>query len=542
MYLLRLISILVLLARRRLDRLIPRQNLSAWARICLLPLRAIPTPQETPAESLRQSFEELGPIFVKLGQILSTRRDLFAPEVADELRKLQDQVPPFDTGTARDIVESSLEQSIETLFARFDDHPLAAASLAQVHTAQLHSGEEVIVKIIRPGIQNEIRRDLDLMYGLARLMLRIWPDARRLHPVEVVSDYERTVLDECDLTLEAANTMQLRSNWLNSGKLYVPEVFYDYCRPNVMVMERIHGITAADVDIMRAKGVNMKRLAHLGVEIFFTQVFKDNFFHADMHPGNVFIDITEPDNPTYIALDCAIIGSLTDQDKTYLAKNLLSFFRRNYHEVARLHVESGWVPPHTDVREFESVIRAVCEPVFQKPISEISFGRVLLSLFQTARRFDMEVQPQLVLLQKTLLNIEGMGRQLYPELDLWETAAPFMEDWMRDRMGIRGLVNEISKHAPHWLNQLPELPQLALDTFNEFQQLSHNNREQTRVLTALRAELESQARSRRLTRLGGIALIGAILFPLSGIAASPEALIGSSLLGSLGIYWMFIRP
>ncbi|MDZ7685189.1 MAG: ubiquinone biosynthesis regulatory protein kinase UbiB [Gammaproteobacteria bacterium] len=543
MAVLRLIGIFFLLARKRLDRLArDRRKLSAPARLALLPLKLLPEPKETPAASFRLAFEELGPIFVKFGQILSTRRDLFSPETADELRKLQDRVPPFDSDEARRVVEASLQAPVAELFARFDREPLAAASLAQIHTAQLKTGEEVVIKIIRPGIEAKIHRDLRVMYLLARALLRVWPDARRLHPVDVVADYERTILDECDLALEASNTMRLRANWNHTGKLYVPEVFYDFCRPNVMVMERIYGITAADIDIMRERGVNMKRLAHLGVEIFFTQVFEDNFFHADMHPGNVFIDITDPDNPSYIALDCAIIGSLTEDDKTYLARNLLAFFHRDYYEVARLHVESGWVPTDTDVREFEAVIRSVCEPVFQKPISEISFGRVLISLFQTARRFDMEVQPQLVLLQKTLLNIEGMGRQIYPELDLWETAAPFMEKWMAERIGVSGLIKQIGKQAPDFFQHLPELPQLALDTIGEMRQLARNNREQTRVLTELRSELESQAKSRRFTRLGGVALVAAILFPVTGLAASPEALIGSSVLGSLGIYWLFIRP
>ncbi len=543
MPILRLFGILALVARKRLDRLVGNKgSLSPLARACLLPLRLIPAPDEPAARSFRRAFEDLGPIFVKFGQILSTRRDLFDPETADELRNLQDRVAPFDTRIAIEQVERSLGAPIADVFDRFDEEPLAAASLAQVHAARLKSGEEVVVKIIRPGIEDRIRRDLRVMYMLARALLRIWPDSRRLHPVEVVEDYERTILDECNLELEAANTMRLRSNWHHSGKLYVPEIFYDYCRPDVMVMERIHGITAADIDIMRERGVNMKRLAHLGVEIFFTQVFDDNFFHADMHPGNVFIDITDPDNPTYIALDCAIIGSLTEDDKNYLAKNLLAFFHRDYHEVARLHVESGWVPADTNVREFEAVIRSVCEPYFQKPISEISFGRVLVSLFNTARRFNMEVQPQLVLLQKTLLNIEGMGRQIYPELDLWETAAPYMERWMSERVGLTGLIHQLGKQAPNLLQQLPELPQLALDTLGEVQQLARNNREQTRLLGELRGELESQAKSRRFTRLGGVALVAAILFPVSGLAATPEALIGSSLLGSLGVYWMFIRP
>lgn len=542
----RLIGILIIIARHRLDRLLPKDLKVPFRYRWLLALvRLVPAPEATPATSLRLTFETLGPVFIKLGQLLSTRKDLLSDEVADELEKLQDRVPPFPVDEARLVVEQSLGQPIDQVFSRFDLTPLASASVAQVHSAMLASGEEVVVKILRPGIKPLVERDLRVMYMLAHLLERASLDGKRLRPVDIVRDYEHTVLNELDLMLEAANAVQLRSNWQHSGKLYVPAVFWDYTRSDVMVMERIYGLTAADVDGMRERNVDMKQLAHLGVEIFFTQVFDDNFFHADMHPGNVFIDATDPAKPSYIALDCAIIGSLTEDDKNYLARNLLAFFRRDYHEVARLHIESGWVPGDTDVKEFESVIRSVCEPVFQKPIKEISFGRVLLSLFQTARRFNMEVQPQLVLLQKTLLNIEGMGRQIYPDLDLWETAAPFMERWMRDRMGVSGLIKRISKNAPRWLEQLPDLPQLAFDALTEVQQLGKNNRAQTLILTQLKGELEQQGRARRYNRLGGVALVGALmaaLVPLTGTAAMPEAMIGSSLLGSLGVYWMFIRP
>jgi len=382
------------------------------------------------------------------------------------------------------------------------------------------------------------------MYLLANFLERGWEDGRRLHPVTVVSDYERTILDELNLLLEAANATQLRKNWDQSGKLYVPLVYWDYCRPNVMVMERIHGLGSADVQGLRDRGVNMQKLAHLGVEIFFTQVFDHNFFHADMHPGNVFIDASDPENPTYIALDCAIIGSLTENDKNYLARNLLAFFNQDYYEVARLHVESEWVPFDTDIKEFEAVIRSVCEPIFQKPISEISFGKVLLSLFQTARRFDMEVQPQLVLLQKTLLNIEGMGRQLYPQLDLWQTAAPYMERWMKDRMGIRGLLKQVGDHAPSLVGQLPELPQLALTALAELKHLGRNNRQQTQLLQQLQNTLEQSDRRQRSTRLGGTSLLLAFAVaasPVAGIAPHMALQLSAGALGCLGVYWMFIK-
>ena len=546
MRVLRLLGILMVIARHRLDRLLPTDFARPlWSRMSLAILRLIPTPRSPAAVSLRLTFEELGPIFIKFGQILSTRRDLFSEESANELQKLQDHVPPFDSAIARRIVEDGLGAPIDSIFSRFDDEPLASASLAQVHAAVLRSGEQVVVKIIRPGVERRIQKDLAVMYMLAQLLEKVWVDGRRLHPVEVVEDYERTILDELNLQLEAANQTQLRANWQFSGKLYVPEVHWDYVRRNVMVMERIHGLTAGDIEGMRARNVNMKKLAHLGVEIFFTQVFADNFFHADMHPGNVFIDASDPENPTYIALDCAIIGSLTEEDKTYLAKNLVAFFRKDFYEVARLHVESAWVPADTDIKEFESVIRSVCEPVFQKPIKEISFGRVLVSLFQTARRFNMEVQPQLVLLQKTLLNIEGMGRQIYPDLDLWETAAPFMERWMSERMGLQGMLKRIAQSAPRWIEQLPELPEAALQALAEIRQLGKTNREQTRMLGQLNDALKDQARGRRYTRLGGVALVAALIaaiIPLTGYAATGEIILGSSVLGGLGVYWMFIRP
>jgi ubiquinone biosynthesis protein len=542
----RLLGILLIVARQRLDRLLPDDfDVPWWLRVLLTFLRIIPAPKAPPAVSLRVTFEKLGPVFIKFGQILSTRRDLFSEESANELQKLQDRVPPFDPALARRIVEESLGQPIDAVFSRFDTEPLASASLAQVHSAVLRSGEEVVVKIIRPGIAPRIHRDVRVMYMLAHVLEKVWIDGRRLHPVEVVRDYERVILDELNLQLEAANMAQLRMNWQFSGKLHVPRVFWDYTRKNVMVMERIYGLTGGDVEGMRARNVNMKKLAYLGVEIFFTQVFEDNFFHADMHPGNVFVDVSDPDNPTYIALDCAIIGSLTEEDKNYLARNLLAFFRRDYHEVARLHVESAWVPADTDIKEFESVIRSVCEPIFQKPIKEISFGRLLVSLFQTARRFNMEVQPQLVLLQKTLLNIEGMGRQIYPDLDLWETAAPFMERWMTERMGIAGILKRIGRSAPRWIEHLPEFPELAFDALKEIKQLGKSNREQVELLDQLRSELHHQARVRRNTRLGGIALVIALLatiIPLTGYAATTELLLGSSVLGSIGVYWMFIRP
>ncbi len=493
---------------------------------------------------MRIAIETLGPVFIKFGQILSTRKDLITDDLATELEKLQDRVPPFSSKQARDVLERSMQSSIESVFTGFEDQPLASASVAQVHTARLMSGDEVVIKIIRPGIEEVIRRDLRLMYLIASFAERFWRDGKRLHIVDVVMDYERTILNELNLQLEAANTAALRQNWHGSGKLYVPVVYWDYCSENVMVMERIYGVRANDLAVLTDRAVNLRKLAHLGVEIFFTQVFEQNFFHADMHPGNVYVDITDPENPTYIALDCAIIGSLTESDKNYLAQNLLAFFHQDYARVAELHVSSGWVPPQTDVKAFEAVIRSVCAPIFQRPISEISFGRVLISLFKTARQFDMELQPQLVLLQKTLLNIEGMGRQIYPQLDLWETAAPYMEEWMKARMGVKGILKNVQNNGTRWLEQLPQLPDLVYSALTELNTMGGRADQQFALLTDIKRELSQQSRRARYSRIGGIALVAALitsLLPLSGYASTPNALLGTSILGTLGVYWMYIQ-
>ncbi len=546
MILIRVLAILRVLIRHRLDRNLPDAARSLWLKPILFLVKLSPTPDYGEAEAARRALEELGPIFIKFGQMLSTRRDLFSPEMSKELQKLQDQVPPFDSETARAVIEQSIGAPIEDVFESFEVLPMASASVAQVHAAELMTDagtEEVVVKVIRPGIEVEVRRDIRLMYFAARTLQRFWTDAQRLHPVEIVRDYERTILGELNLELEAINQRQLRDNWHGSGKLYVPRLVDPLCSETVMVMERIYGVTATDIDALTEHNVDMKKLAHLGVEIFFSQVFEDNFFHADMHPGNVFVDVSDPGNPTYIALDCAIIGSLTENDKDYLAKNLLAFFHRDYEEVARLHVKSGWVPPDTDIDEFGAVIRRVCDPFFAKPIKDISFGTVLLQLFQTARQFNMEVQPQLVLLQKTLINIEGMGRQIYPDLDLWETAAPFMEGWMTERMGLSGLLKRLGRNAPRWIEQLPEIPDLAYSAMVELRDMGERNRQQSRVLTEVQQSLEQQTRRSRYQRLGGLALIAALfamLTPASASAAIDPAVPGS-VLGALGVYWLYIH-
>ena len=412
-------------------------------------------------ERLTKALTELGPIFIKFGQLMSTRRDLLPIDISNALALLQDKVEPFCGKAARVIAEEALGESLDNVFTHFDEQPLASASVAQVHTATLKCGDEVVVKILRPNIFNIIQSDLVLMEGIAKWLVKYIAASHRFKPVEVVDDYRLTILNELDLRHEAANTVKLRSNWENSDLLYVPHIYMDYSHKNIMVMERIYGVAISDLAALSAAGTNMKVLSERGVEIFFTQVFRDSFFHADMHPGNIFVDVSDPEKPKYIAVDCGIMGSLTTEDQRYLAENFLAFFNRDYQMVAKLHIESGWIPSGTTEADFEAAIRTVCEPIFGKPLSEISFGLFLLNLFQTARQFKMQVQPQLVLLQKTLLYVEGLGRQLYPELDLWQTAKPFLENWLKDRMSPATLMEEIKRRAPFWREKLPEIPDLV---------------------------------------------------------------------------------
>ncbi len=487
----RFLHILRVLTRYRLLELLPA---SRGRGALLFLLRLLPTgwvrrERGPRGERIRLALQALGPVFVKLGQVLSTRRDLLPDDIADELQKLQDQVAPFPGESARQIVEEALGEPVTRLFSRFDTEPLASASVAQVHAAWLPDQTEVIVKIIRPGIRPVIRKDLSLMYLFAYLLERWWSEGWRLHPREVVRDYDHTIMGELDLVAEGSNTSHLRRNFERSTLLYVPQVYWDFTRRNVLVMERIHGIPIGDTEALRARGTNMKVLAERGVEIFFTQVFRDSFFHADMHPGNIFVNVDDPERPQYIAVDCGIVGSLTNEDQYYLARNLLAFFKRDYRQVAALHVESGWVPADTRVTEFEAAIRSVCEPIFERPLQDISFGLFLVNLFRTAQRFRMEVQPQLVLLQKTLLNIEGLGRQLYPQLDLWSTAHPFLEKWMQDRFGPQSFMRALQSHAPDWVEQIPALPQLATDALRRIRQLDQLAAQQQQVLNDLHRDL-----------------------------------------------------
>jgi ubiquinone biosynthesis protein len=410
---------------------------------------------------LRQALEALGPIFVKFGQVLSTRRDLLPLDIADELAKLQDEVPPFASDLAIAEIERGTGKPVAEVFASIEREPVASASVAQVHLARLQDGREVAVKVLRPGVEGAIAKDVALLETAAGLMERLWADGRRLKPREVVAEFARHLEDELDLMREAANASQLRRNFEGSPLLAVPQVHWDWCSQRVMVMERMHGTPVSQVAALRERGVDIPQLARAGVEIFFTQVFRHGFFHADMHPGNIFVSTEAQTRGKYIALDFGIMGTLTEVDQNYLAQNFLAFFNRDYRRVAQAHLDAGWVPPATRVDEFESAIRAVCEPIFARPLKEISFGRFLLRLFQTSRRFGVEIQPQLVMLQKTLLNIEGLGRQLDPDLDLWQTAKPFLERWMDEQVGWRGLVRTIRREAPFWAATLPQLPRLA---------------------------------------------------------------------------------
>ena len=410
---------------------------------------------------LRMALERLGPIFVKFGQVLSTRRDLLPLDVADELAHLQDRVPPFPGDQALAMVEKAFGRRIDEVFDLFDRVPVASASIAQVHFATLKSGREVAVKVLRPGMLEVIEHDLMLLHQLARLVEWVWADGKRLKPREVVAEFDVYLHDELDLVREAANAAQLRRNMQGLDLVMVPEMVWDFCTSTVLVMERMHGVPISQVTRLREAGVDIPKLARDGVTIFFTQVFRDGFFHADMHPGNIMVSLAPRSFGRYIALDFGIVGTLTDWDKEYLAQNFLAFFRRDYKRVAELHVESGWVPANTRVDALESAIRAVCEPHFDRPIKDISLGQVLMRLFQTSRRFNVEIQPQLVLLQKTLLNIEGLGRQLDPELDLWATAKPFLESWMHRQVGWTGLVERFKNEAPRYAQLLPELPRLV---------------------------------------------------------------------------------
>ena len=491
-------------------------------------------------ERLRLALEELGPIFIKLGQALSTRRDLLPPDIAVELAKLQDRVPPFDGRVARRIVEDAYGKNLDEVFESFEETPLAAASIAQVHIARLkdamaESGSDVVVKVLRPGMKQIIARDLEVMHALAGLAKRNSAEARRLRVDEIVDEYEKTVLDELDLMREAANASQLRRNFENSPLLHVPLVHWDLCRVNVMVMERIRGVTISDMDTLRALGTNIRMLAENGVKIFFTQVFRHNFFHADMHPGNIFVLVDDPARPRYAAVDFGIVGTLDLRDKHYLAENFLAVFDRDYRRVAELHVESGWVPADTRVDEMESAIRTVLEPIFNRPLKDISFGTILLRLFDISRRFDMRIQPQLILLQKTLLNVEGLGRDLYPELDIWQTASPILREWMRERLSPRTQLKMFRNHLPALVEVVQALPPLMKVAVQKAQDGKLHIGVQPEDIERLREEIRSSERRRNATLVATVLGLSGLLLLDPGPAMTGLAPL--IIVAAFIIYW-----
>jgi ubiquinone biosynthesis protein len=498
----RLATIIRIATRYRLDTFLDKDKLPRGARLLLKANTLFPAPRQPRGVRLRCALEDLGPIFIKFGQLLSTRPDLIPPDICEELDHLQDNVPPFDKDQFVAIVEDALGDSIDNLFLQFEREPLASASVAQVHAAVLPDGHEVVVKVIRPGIEKTIEQDIKLMLSMTKWLEANTIDGRRMRLNEVVSNYRNTIFDELNLQREAANASMLQRNFDGSPMLYVPTIYWSHTNEKVMTMERIYAIPVTDVDTLQQHNTDFKVLAERGVEIFFTQVFEHNFFHADMHPGNIFVDAAKPDQPKYLAVDCAIMGTLTEADQYYLARNLLAIFRRDYRQVAELHVLSGWVPEDTNVGDFTSAIRTVCEPIFERPLREISFGLLLVSLFRTARRFDMKIQPSLVLLQKTLLNIEGLGRQLYPGLDLWATAHPFLERWLKERFKPNALVEQLKRHGPEWLEQFPQLPQMVFQTLEKLQAGDVKPR------NALQA-YPSRASKNHLTTWVGAALVGA---------------------------------
>jgi ubiquinone biosynthesis protein len=517
---LRLIAIQRVLLRYGLDEIVTATHLFRPLRYFSPGWWRRDSHKESLGARLRMALIELGPIFVKFGQSLSTRPDLLPKDVAMELAQLQDRVPPFPSKEALAIIEGAYGKTVGEVFASFDTEPLAAASIAQVHTATLKDGRSVIVKVLRPGVKKRIQSDMGVLYAMAGLAERFWSEGKRLHPLDVIAEYEKTTLDELDLLREAANAAQLRRNFEGSTQLYVPEVHWDYCRKNVLVMERIYGVPIADMDTLKAKGTNFKRLADHGVELFFTQVFQHNFFHADMHPGNIFVDVTTPEFPRYIAVDFGIVGTLSTRDQYYLAENFLAFFNRDYYRVAKLHLDSGWVPPETRLDELESAFRTVCEPIFAKPLEEISFGQLLVRLFQTARRFNMEVQPQLILLQKTLLHIEGLGRHLYPQLDLWETGKPILERWMRDRLSGANVLAKLRQQLPDLNETLQDVPQLVQTLVQQATEGRLSITVNDPGVSALRKEIAQSARARYTAMAAGAVLIAGAL--LVGLNVQPE--------------------
>ena len=525
---LRLITIQRILVGYRLDELLDKvPALRSFKYFFILLPRKI-SKNSSLGERIRRALEELGPIFVKFGQVVSTRRDLLPEEIADELAKLQDQVTPFSKSQALEILNTAYDKSIDQIFKKIDDEPLAAASIAQVHSAKLSDGKDVIIKILRPNIQAQIEKDISALYIIARSLENFWSESEQVKPTEIVKEYEKTIINELNLKREAANAARLKTNFSKSEMLYVPEIYWDYCRTNILVQERIYGTPIRDIDTLKRQKTNIKSLAENGVEIFFTQVFRHNFFHADMHPGNIFVQIEDPDSPKYAAVDFGIIGTLTKDDQYYLAENFLAFFEGDYNKIAQLHIDSGWVPSETRVDEFEIAIRTVCEPIFNKPLSDISFANVLISLFNTARQFNMEVQPQLILLQKTLFNIEGLGRQLYPELDLWKTAYPVLKEWMNEQIGFKSVASDFKKNLPLLRQTARDFPKI-IKRFSSHAEIENENRQN---IAELKKQFILQKEQFFFLGVGATLFISGILLALFslntsiGITLSGIAMIG----------------
>ena len=523
----RLIQINHVLSKHRLDDIIQATHLIRPIRYLsyLSPYRLTHSNTIPRGERLRLALQDLGPIFVKFGQLLSTRRDLLPEDIADALTQLQDKVASFDNDQALSIIQQAYgREEIEKHFSQIEPQPLASASIAQVHAAKLIDGSDVVIKIVRPGIEKTIRHDVDLLYTMAGLAERYWSEGKRLRPVEVVAELEKNVFDELDMLREASSASQLKRNFEDARLLYVPDINWQLTKSNILIQERIYGIPIGDIETLKAKNVNLERLAEIGVEIFFTQIFKHSFFHADMRPGNIMVDATDPENPRYIAIDFGIMGTLAPDDQRYLADNFLAFFNHDYRRVAELHIQSGWVPANTRLDEFEAAIRSVCEPIFAKPLKEISFGHLLLRLFQTARRFNMEVQPQLVLLQKTLLNIEGLGRQLYPDLDLWQTAKPILEQWMQERVGWQSAFKTLQKELPNWAHTLPELPRLLHELGSQAQSGKLTMQLSSQDLKKLQEEIR-KASYRSTSAISGAAFVvgAAVIKGLDGLAPTMVA-------------------
>jgi ubiquinone biosynthesis protein len=540
----RLLKISAILSRYRLDEFLEATHLYRPMRLLrvLAPWGAKGVADKPRGERLRLALHEMGPIYVKFGQIISTRRDLVAPDIADELALLQDQVPPFPGEEAQAIVEKALEQPVSELFSSFNLQPLASASIAQVHEATLPDGREVVVKVVRPGIRRQIRRDIDLLMVIARLAEKYWEGGARVKPPEFVREFEMFIFDELDMNREAANASALRHNFEDSKDLYVPEIYWPYCKDQVLVMERIHGIPISDIKALHDAGADMEKLAKTGIRVFYTQVFRDNLFHADMHPGNIFVDVSDPAEPTYIALDFGIVASLTQKDLYFISENFLAMFNRDYYRVAQLHQEAGWVPHDTRLEELEASVRAVGEPVFARPLNEISFGELMLKLFEVAYRFKLDIQPQLIMLQKTLLNIEGLGRELFPQLDVLEASKPELERILREKHGLDNAAKDLRERLPGWLSQAPDMPGLLYDYLKQATEGKLVSRISAADLARLQKADEGIARKNvRAISGAGLFFGGAVL---TGLDVGPWHLFDLSVVGLLALVigaWLLVK-